>query len=588
MGMAQSRSIGRLSVLAFLTAPAALIAGCGDDVVNHYYTNNYYGEGGAEPEPEPGTAGKTATAGKSSSSGGSSSGGSEPVSMAGDGSGGVENPGGAGGMGDGGAPDGRDSRYPDAPIANTDAANHELDLFGTWGNRYYFAVSDAQREAMNKQDYGQDGLYTPGASGKANYVDHLFITTAGKNPRTVDYGKVQAKVVGQYSRFPWDENNIPNLNIDTDQFIKDQLIAGYEHLRFNNGQRGSIFRDKLAYDLYRMLGYTAPLATYVWVESNVWGPEVSIPYTLIERYKHAFCKRNADAYGGDCVNMWEFVGDFNYGSPGGGGKMGPIPEYDQTSLFDLEENCEIGKCDATRVKELEAKLRETPLGDGFKDALAEYIDWPAFHRFQCLSWVLSTSDDTLHAGNNVVLVERADGKFQYLPYSVDISMGFGGWGGGVGLRGQNVLAQGCQADTSCWSDTLDVCQNVLDELNVIKPREYLKSLYDQLDAEGMLRPGDAANMQGVDSYFKDRLVSLPKELEGYRNGSYCEYPYVECNGSCVYQGECYCVPPKPLPGGEGGAPAVDPGPVAGAPPAVGGDGGGPIECPAIVNYAVAR
>jgi hypothetical protein len=599
-------------LLALLATPAALALGCGEDVVNHYYTNNYYGEGGAEPEPSGGKAGKAGTAGTA---------GKAPVAHGGEG--GAEQPetpaAGAGASpptseGGAGGGDGSDPRYPDAPLADTPVTEHELDIFGKWGNRYYFAVSDEQRTAMNNSNNGgccQDGLYTPGGSGKANWVDHLFVTTAGKHPQTADYGKIQARVVGQYSRFPWDDHNIPNLNIDADQFIEDQRIAGYEHLRFNNGQRGSIFRDKMAYDLYRMLGYTAPLATYVWVSSNVWGPDVSIPYTLIERYKRAFCNRYADEYGGGCVNMWEFVGDFNYGNTGGGPKGGMgvgggiVPDDPaQPSIFDVEDNCQIDKCDNTRVKQLEGKLRETPQGEGFAAALSEYIDWPAFQRFQCLSWVLSTTDDTLHAGNNVVLVERSDGLFQYLPYSVDISMGFGGWGAGVGLRGQNILAQGCQSDAACWAETLDVCEDVVSELTELDPKEYLKSLYDQLDAEGMLRPGDSANFQGVDNYFTQRLPTLTAELEQYRSGSYCEYPYVECGGQCVYYDQCYCTPPdKPIPLGAGGGPVVDPGPAGGAVGAggaiavgggaigggaIGGGAGAPNECPKVVNYSLAR
>jgi hypothetical protein len=565
----------RLSLLTLLTAPLALVAACDGDVVNQYYTSNYYGaggEGGAE----------FATGGSNGSIAGKA-----PIVSGGEGGLPASDLGGSAGAG--GNDSGIDPRYPDAPLADTAIGDQELDIFGTWGNRYWFAVSDEQLAAMNQGDNGgcmfcgNDGLYHPGGTGKANWVDHLFITTAGDNPQTADYGKVQAKIVGQYSRFPWDENNIPNLNIDADEFVEGQRIAGYEHLRFSNGQRGSIFRDKMAYDLYRMLDYTAPLATYAWVSSNVWGPDVSIPYTLVERYKRTFCERYADQYGGGCPNMWEFVGDFNYGGFGGpnGGPILRGDGVDQPSIFDNPESCQIDTCENTRVKELEAKLRETPRGDGFKAALADYIDWPAFHRFQCLSWVLSTTDDTIHAGNNVVLVERTDGLFQYLPYSIDISMGFGGWGGGVGLQGQNVLAQGCQADTSCWADTLDMCEDVILDLTALEPNKYLKSIYDQLDAEGMLRPGDDANFQSIDSYFTERLANLPTELARYREGgTFCEYPMVDCNGTCMYEYECYCTPPE---GGEmlavGGAPAVDP-------PAAGG--GGPIDCPVIQNYAIAK
>jgi hypothetical protein len=603
MGMIQlgSRGRTRLSVLGLLVAPGALALGCGDDITNHYDTHNYYTDGGAPPEV-PVTAGKAgSSAGKAPVELGGE-GGMAPVDLAGAGGAGGADPGGAGGTG--GDDSGIDPRYPDAPVADTALADFELDIFGTVGNRYWFAVSDEQRKAMNGNDQGggccfQDGLYTPGGSGKANWVDHLFVTTAGDAPQTADYGKVQAKVVGQYSRFPWEAQYIPNLNIDADQFVEEQRIAGYEHLRFSNGQRGSIFRDKLAYDLYRMLDYPAPLATWVWVESNVWGPNVSIPYTLVERYKRTFCDRYADAFGGGCPNMWEYAGsDFNQGD-GGGGKGGPILAA-QFSAFDDPNICQMGKCDATRVKELEAKLGEAPRGEGFKAALVDYIDWPAFHRFQCLSWALSTGDDTLHNSNNSVLVERADGKFQYLPYSIDLSMGSYGH---VPLRGQNVLATRCQEDPTCWADTLTMCEDVVNDLTTLKPNEYLASLYQVLEDNGMLRPGDEANFQGIDTYFNEALVSLPAELELYKSGTYCEYPYVNCGGQCILEWECSCQPPpkEPIPGAGGagavgggavGGGAVGGGAVGGGEPIPGGDigagGGGPIICPVMDAYKIAQ
>lgn len=585
MGMLQlgSRSRSRLSLLALLVAPGALALGCGDDVVNHYYTNSYYNDGGAPPD---GSGGKSVLPNPVGGEGGS------PQAVGG--AGGVSDGGGVGGE----AGDGVDHRYPDAPLVDTALEDFQLDIFGTIGNKYWFAVSDEQLLRMNQADQGGDGLYHPGSSGNANWLDHLFVTTATDPEQTTDYGKVQAKIVGQYSRFPWDKNNIPNLNIDADQFVEGQRIADYEHLRFSNGQRGSIFRDKLAYDLYRMLGYTAPLATWAWVSSNVWGPEVSIPYTLVERYKRTFCDRYADEFGGGCPNMYEYAADFNGG--GWGGKGGPIFAVAQPSMFDDPNICQMGTCDPTRVKELEAKLLEPVPEEGFKALLSDYVDWPAFHRFQCLAWVLSTSDDTIHGPNNVVLVEGDDGLFRFLPYSIDLSMG--SWGA-IDLRGNgNAIARGCQDDAACWADTLDMCEDVIADFKELKPREYLQSLNAELEAHGMLRPGDDRNYQEIDAYLEDRLTNLSSDLEQYRSGNYCSYPYVDCNGKCVYQEECYCNP-GPIPGGEAGAPgkgdmagnvgvggaaAIGGGMgVGGGIVGAGGDGGGggPI-CPKNINYAI--
>jgi hypothetical protein len=321
---------------------------------------------------------------------------------------------------------------------------------------------------------------------------------------------------------------------------------------------------------------------------------VSIPYILVERYKRAFCERYKNEFGGGCVNMWEFYGDFNnyYGGWGGMKDIGPFPpDGGGQSVFDDPNSCQIDQCENTRVKQLEAKLAETPAGEGFKAALAEYIDWPAFHRFQCLSYVLGTGDDTLHNNNNVVLVERADGLFQYLPYSVDISLGQD-WYQYTPLPGGNMIANGCQHDTTCWNDTMTECADVIADFAALKPNDLLKAVYDELDEHGMLRSGDDGRYRGLDAWFTDRLSKLPTELETFRDpyASNCYPPLIDCNGYCAYPEECQmCIPPKPepIPGpmeGAGGAGPDDGGGFAGGVPV---GGGGPVVCPPMEEYPLA-
>src|SRR5688572_20813348 len=263
--------------LCALLGFALLQAGCADTINNHYYVEGAAGQGGSG--------------------------------------------------GDGGIPP-LDTGYPDAPKPDVESSAHELAPFEKPGTRFWLAVSDKQLSRMNEGlsgggaviDGPLDGdLYSPGGGG-ATFVDHLVITAPGENGQTADYGQVQAKIVGQSTRRPWSERSIPNLNLDADQFVDQQRIGGFEHLRLNNAQVGSIFREHVTLELYRRLGYPAPLSTYAWVQSNVWGKDAAIPYVLVERYKSPFCEREQEGLGGGCVNMWEFVGDFAQD-----GGAGPIP-----------------------------------------------------------------------------------------------------------------------------------------------------------------------------------------------------------------------------------------------------------------------
>ncbi len=502
------RRAGPLTGVFLLSVPLLVSLACSDDITNQYITNQY-GDAGAD------------------SAGGES---------------------GAGGEG---------TRYPGAPEADTEVAEHSPDVFGSVGIRYWFAVSDEQLEEMNEGlDQGgpiveQVGdIYVPGGSVAGNYADHLWVTTPGRNGKTADYGKVEVKIVGQSTLRPWSRRSIPNLNVDFDEFVEDQEIGGFEHLRFNNAQVGSIFRERVTLELYSRLKYPAPRATYGWVSSNVWGAGVAVPYVVVERYKRTFCERWEDEIGGGCANIWEFVGDFaqSDGIPGGPGVLG--------SVFDDPNVCEFSECDDARGRKLEATVKETPLGDGFKKALSKWIHWPSFHRFQCLSWVLATGDDALHNMNNVVLMERGDGLFQYLPYSVDISLGQE-WYPTVPLPGSNSIARGCQSDAACWADTIAACEDLIAEFEDLDPQGLLDGVHEELASQGMLRPGDEERYQALRDWFEERLSNLPAELEDNREQPLvCQDGQVDCGGYCDYYENCgnNCEPPLALEAaGAGGA-----------------------------------
>lgn len=427
-------------------------------------------------------------------------------------------------------PDGGDYLSPDELA---------VDVFGTYHNVYEFVVSDEQLARMNQRyngggpiflvepnvrDYNPYGdIYTPGGGGEGDktFADHMFVTTPAGD--TADFGKVQVKLVGESTGRPWTTNSLPNIKIDTNEFEKGKRLGVYEHVRFNNAVVGSIFREKFTFDFYRLMGYPAPLTTYAWVQSSVWGDEVRVPYVLVESYKRSFCKNRKDYFDDECPNMWEFPGDFGY------------------DRFSDPGTCQYASCDSTKVSEFDTAVRLTVPGPGFKEALSPWLDWEKFHEFQCLSWLFATGDDALHNMNNLVVVERPDGKFQLLPYSVDISFGQE-WYRYVRLAGQNSLAQGCQADTECWADTIATCETLLDRFVELDPVKLLDDLYAELGQAGMLRSGDVARYEDMRRYIEERLIDLPVELEANREDPYavyCKAPQIMCGDYCALPEHCY-------------------------------------------------
>ena len=390
-------------------------------------------------------------------------------------------------------------------------------MLGSLGVRYWFAVDPAQVERMNEAAQQEPDIYTP-TGGAATYANHMFVSTPGESPEIADYGKVEVRVVGQSTYRPWTDKTIPSLKVDTDEFTDGLKVGGVEHLRFNNSLVGTIFRERLAFMMYEQLDYPAPRATYAWVGSNVWGPGVEVPYTLVEVYKRDFCEARSEQLGGGCSNIWEFVGDLG-----------------NDALKD-PESCQISECDNTRALAFEAAVVATPPGPGYKAALQEYVDWDAFHRFQCISWLLWTGDDALHNNNNVVLLERMDGRFQYLPYSVDISAGQS-WYIDTPLYGMNQLAIGCQVDASCWKDTIAACEDVVAEFVASEPALRVDEVYAELEGEGMLRSGDEARYKEIRGWYEQRAANALADLDNFRDLQ-CAPETVKCDGACVAVDQC--------------------------------------------------
>lgn len=358
-------------------------------------------------------------------------------------------------------------------------ATIELDLFGPVGHRFRFLISPEQATQMESSgfDPGEEDQYEIGGG---TYADDVIVTDAADG-EVGALGKIEVKLIGQSSSRPW--NRIPNLRLDLDEFQPGRRIDGVEHLRFNNGQVGGIFREAIALRLWGALGYPVPRASFGWVEApNQWGEGVAVPYTMVEVYKPGWCEH---AMGG-CANLWEAAGEIDA----------------------LRGQCQFDACEDARLDELTDLMAQNQPGPGYAAALASHIDWEAFHTFSCLSWISATGDDYVHNTNNVVMVERTDGRFQLLPYSVDISAGQS-WYPVVGLLGRSQLSVGCQNDPACWQDLLARCDGLLDQIEAM---DLVGTLVEPtiagLTAAGMERDGDPARADELRGWYAGRAAEL--------------------------------------------------------------------------------
>jgi hypothetical protein len=419
--------------------------------------------------------------------------------------------------------------------------DHDLDLFGVRGHRFWIEISEEQVTKQNEEGWGGGGgnpdgdIYFPGSnSSNATYADHVLVENA-ETQEVADYGKVEVDLVGESTFRRWDESHIPNVRIDTNEFDKDTRIGTYEHMRLNNGLVGSIFRESLAHSIYRSLGYPALRSSHAFLGSNVWGDDIWVPMSLMEMYKRRFCRDNQDLIGGSCENMWEFVGDLD------GGYVPPPATIDQGRV--PQSWCQVSDCDNTRLIETMDAIALAPRGEGFKAALNDYIDWDRFHELQCLNWIMWVGDDPLHNNNNNLIIERdTDHKLVWAPYSVDISAGQD-WYTNTPLLGENLLSTGCQSEPECWADTVATCEDVIMRFDELNPEEMVDDLVTQLTDLDMMRYGDDERAEQLRQWFVDRQEVLMDELEIYRvlpdEFGNCPGDMIRCgDGGCGTEQAC--------------------------------------------------
>lgn len=382
-----------------------------------------------------------------------------------------------------------DATTPDASAPDAGAPpTLEGDLFARLGPSFRFVVSPEMAARMDFEGglgAGEDGVAPgPPPPPDVTFADELTVTMPDGASAT--YAPMKVWLIGNSTFREWALG--PNIRVDADAFHPGLRIAGAEHLRLNNGGLyGGLFREATALAVWSALGYSTLRTTTAWVEApNQWGDERRA-MVLAEVYKRRWCDREVP---GGCVNMWEG----GFGEP--------------WRFVDDPDDCQLEPCDDTRLAALAELVAATPLGPGFTAATAGHVDWDAFRSFMCLSWITGAADDYVHNSNNIVLVERADARFQFFPYSLDVSAA-SPWGPPPGLMGTSDLARGCQADASCWSALLERCDELLtryEELDLTGT--VIAPLIEETFAAGLAGAADQAVADEVRAFYDDRVARL--------------------------------------------------------------------------------
>lgn len=398
-------------------------------------------------------------------------------------------------------------------VATTTCAALAVDVFGLDGNAFYFDIEDEQLEKMNEQFYsGSWDYYVYDLDAVEKTYAYLYVVSK-LTGEVADCGKVQVKFVGQSTGCAMsDEGCIPNWSVDVGEFVEGQTLGGVRWFRLNNSQIGSMYRESLVLEFLAELGVSTTRTSYAWVSNNTWNEDgesqendaLWVPYTVVEAYDEQFSLDHAEAFGGGIEEIREGWGDIT-------GDM-------STGLTE----CDLGDCSSERWNELIQTNDDAIYGEPYEETIAPYLDLENLKLQICAHWVFWIGDDPHHNFNNVKLALGFDGKYRYLEWSDDISLGQE-WYTDVTLTTISSTGVHCEYDSTCWTDVRErVCPAVIDAYQAMDPLGRLEDLNTRLEAEGMLREPDSAQFQSVYSHIEERSAEgvLETELATY-DPDYC-------------------------------------------------------------------
>ncbi len=193
----------------------------------------------------------------------------------------------------------------------------------------------------------------------------------------------------------------PALRIETDHFVADQDLEGYEHLTLNNGRQDpSRLRQCLAYDVFRKARIPAPRCSFAHVTVN--GEDLGL-YLLVEPVRKAFIRDHFSEGRDDPATrqLWE----------------GTLSDFRTEFMSTFEPKFDSAPVSTAPIEAVKAAL-DAP-DDDLVRALSEVIDLDAFLTFWAVEVVLAHWDGYAGNTNNFFIYQAADGRLRFLPWGVD-------------------------------------------------------------------------------------------------------------------------------------------------------------------------
>jgi spore coat protein CotH len=196
----------------------------------------------------------------------------------------------------------------------------------------------------------------------------------------------------------------PALKLDFDRFVEGREWHGLEGLTLNNAiQDPSYIRQCLAYTVFAAAGVPASRCNFARVSVNGSAPEL---YVNVEPIKRMYVRRQLSGDDGSGSSYKGFLADF---SP------------DLVQYFDKELN----EDDPDRSDLDSASLALDPAVDdaGLVSSAATVVDLDSFFAYWAVEVLVAHTDGYAGNRNNFVIYHANDGRFRFLPWGVDATLG---------------------------------------------------------------------------------------------------------------------------------------------------------------------
>ena len=390
--------------------------------------------------------------------------------------------------------------------------DHVVDL------RLTFAAGDWLKLLLDWQQTKKKVEYPAAFSFDAEQLPKIAVRLKGLNGLNLPEGPVNLQ--GKYP-----------LKLDFNTFGGERF-HGVDTVSLNtNGQDPSMMRERLSLRMYQAMGIPASRAAYALVQVDA--KPVGL-YNLVQVLDKRYLKeRFGSAAGADDGNLYKCVynGD-NVCMMGWRGSnkadyyLTKCPEgFDECGFVLKTNEDDPAKNNYADLVELLKVLNDTP-DIAFEAEFAKVFDIDGFLRVAAVAYAISNHDSYFGKGHNYYLYRHpGTGKFQYLPWDLDLTYGTTSCGGEItdptcGGASSHLLVQRIMAVPAWKLKYLQYLREVIDNhLTVTKHQAWIAELDALLspqlakDPNGPDKTAYATDRDGLLEFVKQRRADILPRLE---------------------------------------------------------------------------